>query len=74
MASPITRVVSGDITIAYDPGLPVLQRFTIRGLGGRIIRLRAPRDEAHRALVRECGLTRTQASRLIKAAEEGADQ
>ncbi|GAA2009826.1 hypothetical protein GCM10009799_42320 [Nocardiopsis rhodophaea] len=74
MTTPITRVIHGDITVTHDPRLPLLQRFTVRGRGGRIIRLRAPRDEAHRALVRECGLTRNQSAHLLKTAEEGADQ
>ncbi|MBB6170603.1 hypothetical protein HNR23_000663 [Nocardiopsis mwathae] len=71
MTSPVSRVVHGFITVTYDPRLPFLQRFTIRERGGRIVRLRAPRGEAHRALVRECGLSRSAAARILNRLDGG---
>ncbi|WP_415840715.1 hypothetical protein [Nocardiopsis rhodophaea] len=29
----------GDVTVSYDPRLPFLQRFTVRGLDDRLVRL-----------------------------------
>ncbi|MBB6173682.1 hypothetical protein HNR23_003748 [Nocardiopsis mwathae] len=69
MNVPLIRVGYGDVTVTYDPCLPPLQRFTVRWLGGRIVRLRAPRAEAHRALVRECRLPAAVASRLLDQAQ-----
>ncbi|ASU85073.1 hypothetical protein CDO52_21790 [Nocardiopsis gilva YIM 90087] len=71
MTSNIVRVVCGGYSVTYDPGLPPMLRFTVRGWGGRIVRLRAPYGEAHRALVHECGLTKTDASRLLDQASGG---
>ncbi|CAM3709134.1 hypothetical protein GCM10009799_27170 [Nocardiopsis rhodophaea] len=65
MTSTANRVVWGDFSVTYDPGLSSMLRFTVRGLGGRIVRLRSPYDEAHRALVQECGLTKAEATRLL---------
>ncbi|ASU82323.1 hypothetical protein CDO52_05555 [Nocardiopsis gilva YIM 90087] len=72
MSSFVTRARHGDVTVAYDSSLPPLQQFTVRGLGGRIVCLRSPYNEAHRALVRECGLSKAEASRLLDKAV-GAD-
>ncbi|MBB6174331.1 hypothetical protein HNR23_004391 [Nocardiopsis mwathae] len=71
MTSPVTRAALSGIAVTYDPRLPLLQRFTIRERSGRLIRLRAPRGEAHRALIHECGLTRTQAARLLNRLDGG---
>ncbi|CAM3814854.1 hypothetical protein GCM10009799_00210 [Nocardiopsis rhodophaea] len=65
MTSRITRVVCGDFSVTYDPDVSSMLSFTVRGLGGRIVRLRAPFWEAHRALVRECGLSKAEASQLL---------
>ncbi|ASU81484.1 hypothetical protein CDO52_00630 [Nocardiopsis gilva YIM 90087] len=67
MASVI-RVTEDDISVTYDPRLPLIQRFTIRGTGGRIVRLRAPYWEAHRALMRECKMSYAQASNILAQA------
>ncbi|ASU85015.1 hypothetical protein CDO52_21430 [Nocardiopsis gilva YIM 90087] len=68
MTSNITRAVRGDFSVTYDPELPLMLCFTVRGLGGRIVRLRCPYFEAHRALVRECGFTKAEASRFLDQA------
>ncbi|CAM4160771.1 hypothetical protein GCM10009799_37430 [Nocardiopsis rhodophaea] len=66
------RVVLGDITVICDPQSSPLLRYTVRGLGGRIVRLRAPRGEVYRALIRECGLARADAARLLNQLDGGA--
>ncbi|GAA2002985.1 hypothetical protein GCM10009799_32630 [Nocardiopsis rhodophaea] len=71
MTSSITRVMRGNVSVTYDPDLPLLLCFTVRGLGGRIVRLRCPYHEAHRALVRECGFTEAEASRFLDQAVGG---
>ncbi|GAA2001405.1 hypothetical protein GCM10009799_30790 [Nocardiopsis rhodophaea] len=71
MTSHITRVAWGGYSVTYDPDLSPMLRFTVRGLGGRIVRLRAPYGEAHRALVDECGLTTAEASRILDQASGG---
>ncbi|ASU84710.1 hypothetical protein CDO52_19590 [Nocardiopsis gilva YIM 90087] len=68
MTSAISSTRFGDITVSYDPELPLLQRFTVRGRGGRIVRLGAPYGEARRALIRECKLSTDEASRLLERA------
>ncbi|GAA1979855.1 hypothetical protein GCM10009799_01230 [Nocardiopsis rhodophaea] len=74
MTSRITRAVSGDYAVTYDPGLSPMLRFTVRGPGGRIVRLRSSYGEAQRALVRECGLSKDEASRLLDQASGAAQR
>ncbi|CAM3727206.1 hypothetical protein [Nocardiopsis rhodophaea] len=71
MTSNIVRIVWGGYSVTYDPSLSPMLRFTVRGWSGRIVCLRAPYGEAHRALVRECGFTKAEASRLLDQASRG---
>ncbi|MBB6171664.1 hypothetical protein HNR23_001724 [Nocardiopsis mwathae] len=67
----VSRVARhGDITVVYRLDPHSSAPFIVRGLGGRNVRLGASCDEAHRALTRECGLTRAEATRLIDAVQE----